>query len=272
MEATYQLANRGAQVHMLCRNRDRGLAAIEELKKRTDASAYLADRLVLHKIDVSSIKEIENFVQHEFENEKLDILVNNAGCMVDGRQLSADGIELNFATNVVGPYLLTEKLIPKLSKADSIVLTVTSGGALTTKLDPIDLELKSKEPLKGIDAYAQNKRQQLEITAHWVQKYGSSGIFFCTAHPGWADTPAVRSSMPEFYEKMKNELRSAEQGADTIVWAVIAERVRKEFPNGSFFEDRQAVSEHLPLSGTKSSEKARNLFIENLAALIQNHS
>jgi dehydrogenase/reductase SDR family protein 12 len=189
--------------------------------------------------------------------------------MVDGRQLSPDGIEVNFATNVVGPYLLTEKLIPKLSKSKSIVLTVTSGGALTTKLEPIDLELKSKDQLKGIDSYAQNKRQQMEMTAHWVEKYSSTGIFFCTAHPGWADTPAVRSSMPEFYEKMKNELRTAEQGADTIVWAVIAERARSDFSNGSFFEDRRAVSEHLPLSGTHSSTKARNLFIENLNSLIE---
>ena len=245
------------------------MSAIDELKKRNDASPNIADRLVLHKVDVSSVGDIEAFVNNEFKSEKLDILVNNAGCMVDGRQLSSDGIEVNFATNVVGPYVLTEKLIPKLSKSPSIVLTVTSGGALTTKLDPVDLELKSKEPLKGIDAYAQNKRQQMEMTAHWVEKYASSGIFFCTAHPGWADTPAVRSSMPEFYEKMKNQLRTAEQGADTIIWAVVAERVRSEFPNGSFFEDRQAVSEHLPLSGTRSSEKARNLFIENLNVLIK---
>ncbi len=253
---------------MLCRSKERGLAAIEELKKRNGAGADITDRLILHKVDISSMKEIDEFV-NEFKNEKLDILVNNAGCMVDGRQLSVDGIEINFATNVLGPYLLTEALIPKLSKSDSIILTVTSGGALTVKLDPIDLELKAKEPLKGIDAYVQNKRQQMEMTAHWTRKYSSSGIFFCTAHPGWADTAAVRASMPGFYEKMKDELRTAEQGADTIVWAVVCEKARKEFPNGSFFEDRNAASEHLPLAGTRSSEKARNLFIQNLNALIK---
>ena len=68
---------------------------------------------------------------------------------------------------------------------------------------------------------------------------------------GWADTPAVRSSMPDFYEKMKNKLRTVEQGADTIVWLAIAPAARQA-KSGDFFQDRTAVSEHLPLAWSKS--------------------
>lgn len=268
------MANRGAQVHMLCRSEEKGLAAIKSLKAREGAKKDLMDRLVLHRVDVSSMKDIENFINRDFKSDRVDILVNNAGCMVDGRVLSADGIEVNCATNVVGPYLLTEGLIPKLKKSvdGAIVLTVTSGGMLTVKLDPVDLELSKRNPLKGIDAYAQNKRQQVEMTKYWVDKYGSdSNIFFCTAHPGWADTPAVRSSMPDFYAKMKDRLRTPEQGADTIIWAVVSKRVKTDFPNGSFFEDRRAVSDHLTGAFTKSTVEERNLFISNLQKLIDSH-
>ena len=57
---------------------------------------------------------------------------------------------------------------------------------------------------------------------------------------GWADTPAVRSSMPDFYNKMKDKLRTVEQGADTIVWLAIAESPVTDEKNkgGQFFQVR----------------------------------
>ena len=114
------------------------------------------------------------------------------------------------------------------------------------------------------------KRQQVEITHYWTEKYKDLPVFFCTAHPGWADTAAVRTSMPDFYAKFKDRFRSASQGADTIVWATVCDRVRRgEYANGAFFEDRRAVSEHLPLSFTKSTREERQKFMENLEKLIK---
>lgn len=69
---------------------------------------------------------------------------------------------------------------------------------------------------------------------------------------GWADTPAVRSSMPDFHRRMQGKLRTAEQGADTVCWLCISKEAIKT-PSGAFFQDRQAVSKHLPLAWTKSS-------------------
>ena len=68
----------------------------------------------------------------------------------------------------------------------------------------------------GTMAYAQNKRQQVVMTEQYAIQYPD--IFWASMHPGWADTPTVRTSLPEFYEKMKDKLRTVEQGADTIVW------------------------------------------------------
>ena len=74
--------------------------------------------------------------------------------------------------------------------------------------------------------------------------------------------------MPEFYSKFKNEFRTPQQGADTIVWGVVSERARNDFESGAFFEDRKAVSEHLPLAGTKVDDRERELFVSNLEKLV----
>ena len=60
--------------------------------------------------------------------------------------------------------------------------------------------------------------------------------------------------MPDFYEKMKNKLRTVEQGADTIVWLAIAKAATKD-PSGGFYQDRQVVSEHLPLACSRASQE-----------------
>lgn len=75
--------------------------------------------------------------------------------------------------------------------------------------------------------------------------------------------------MPDFYAKFRKEFRTPQQGADTIIWAVVSEKARRDFPNGSFFEDRKAVSEHLPMCGTQSTYKERETFIINLDKLVK---
>lgn len=83
---------------------------------------------------------------------------------------------------------------------------------------------------------------------------------------GWADTPAVRTSMPDFYNRTKHVLRSAEQGADTIIWLCISSNV-SQHPNGSFFQDRNPVPKHLPLAWTKSSLEEENELMVSLDAM-----
>ena len=85
---------------------------------------------------------------------------------------------------------------------------------------------------------------------------------------GWADTPAVRSSMPDFHRRMGNRLRTSMQGADTLIWLCASEVARKQ-PSGGFYQDRKSVSKHLPLAWTSSSEKEEKEFmlkLEELAA------
>ncbi|KAF2350646.1 NAD(P)-binding domain, partial [Trinorchestia longiramus] len=151
--------------------------------------------------------------------------------------------------------------------SDGRVVTVSSGGMLTSKLQLQDLQ-SERGAFDGTMVYAQNKRQQVVMTRQWAAQH--PGVHFSSMHPGWADTPAVRSSMPQFYEKMKNKLRTAEQGADTAVWLAVA-KVARQQPSGLFFQDRCAVSEHLPLAWSHSRPEEEAELMTQLEALSQQY-
>ena len=111
----------------------------------------------------------------------------------------------------------------------------------------------------GTMAYAQNKRQQVEMTEWWATHHPS--VHWSVMHPGWADTPAVRSAMPDFHAKMKDKLRSVEQGADTVVWLAISAAAASA-PSGKFWQDRDTAAAHLPLAWTRSSQQDRDKFMK----------
>ncbi|XP_036235156.1 dehydrogenase/reductase SDR family member 12 isoform X2 [Molothrus ater] len=187
--------------------------------------------IFLHIVDLSNPKEIWKFAE-KFQNEhKLNVLINNAGCMVNNRELTEDGLEKNFATNTLGTYIMTTALVPLLEKA--------------------------------ADARV---RQQVVLTEQWAKAHRN--IHFSVMHPGWADTPAVRSSMPDFYERMKNSLRTEAQGADTVLWLAVSAGATK-LPSGLFFQDRQPVPTHLPLAYTHSPPEDEEKLMEVLEEFSQ---
>ena len=79
------------------------------------------------------------------------------------------------------------------------VVTVSSGGMLVQKLSAEDPQSEQLEPYDGTMAYAQNKRQQVVLTEHWAAQHPA--VHFSVMHPAWADTPAVRTAMPDFHKR-----------------------------------------------------------------------
>uniref|UniRef100_M3ZFV9 Dehydrogenase/reductase (SDR family) member 12 n=1 Tax=Xiphophorus maculatus TaxID=8083 RepID=M3ZFV9_XIPMA len=225
-----EIAKRGGTVHMVCRNKERAETAKGEIVAQS-------------------------------KNE-----INNAGCMVNQRELTEEGLEKNFATNTLGTYILTTALIPALKKAeDPRVVTVSSGGMLTQKLNVDDLQFE-KGTFDGTMAYAQNKRQQVILTERWASQHKE--IHFSSMHPGWADTPAVQSSMPSFHAKMQSKLRTEAMGADTVVWLAVSPAAVK-LPSGQFFQDRKPVATHLPLASSRSSPQEEEKLLAALEEFAQ---
>ncbi|MCH8962568.1 MAG: SDR family NAD(P)-dependent oxidoreductase [Bacteroidetes bacterium] len=127
-----RLAALGAKVYMLCRNQRRGEAARTEIAEKSGN-----EQVFLEIVDLSSQASIRAGVGRLLDQtERLDVLINNAGVLLDERQTSADGLEMTFATNTLGYFLLTELLLPLLkASAPSRVLNVSSGGMYLAKLD-----------------------------------------------------------------------------------------------------------------------------------------
>ncbi|CAJ1079155.1 dehydrogenase/reductase SDR family member 12 [Xyrichtys novacula] len=254
-----EIANRGGTVHMVCRNKGRADAAKEEIVEKSKNQ-----NVHVHIVDMSSAKQVWEFAQNFSQNSALHVLVNNAGCMVNQRELTEEGLEKNFATNTLGTYILTAALIPALQKVeDARVVTVSSGGMLTQKLNVDDLQFE-KGTFDGTMAYAQNKRQQVILTERWGAQH--KDIHFSSMHPGWADTPAVQQSMPSFHAKMQSKLRTEAMGADTVVWLAVSPSAIKQ-PSGLFFQDRKAVATHLPLASSRSSPEEEQRLVTALEEL-----
>ncbi|XP_029315396.1 dehydrogenase/reductase SDR family member 12 [Cottoperca gobio] len=238
-----EIASRGGTIHMVCRNKGRAEAAKDEIVARSKNQ-----NVHVHIVDMSSARHVWEFVQNFSQSNSVHVLINNAGCMVNQRELTEEGLEKNFATNTLGTYILTTALIPALKKVeDPRVVTVSSGGMLTQKMNVDDLQFE-KGAFDGTMAYAQNKRQQVILTERWASQHKE--IHFSSMHPGWADTPAVQTSMPSFHAKMQNKLRTEAMGADTAVWLAASAAAIKQ-PSGLFFQDRKAVATHLPLASSR---------------------
>ncbi|XP_065752179.1 dehydrogenase/reductase SDR family member 12 isoform X2 [Phocoena phocoena] len=257
----FEIAKRGGTVHLVCRDQNRAEGARGEIIRESGNQ-----NIFLHIVDLSDPKTVWKFVENFKQEHTLNVLINNAGCMVNKRELTEDGLEKNFATNTLGVYVLTTALIPVLEKEhDPRVITVSSGGMLVQKLNTDDLQ-SERTAFDGTMVYAQNKRQQVVLTERWARAHPA--IHFSCMHPGWADTPGVRLSMPGFHARLGARLRSEAQGADTVLWLALAPTAALQ-PSGSFFQDRKPVPTHLPFARTSSSPAEEEKLIEILEELAQ---
>jgi NAD(P)-dependent dehydrogenase (short-subunit alcohol dehydrogenase family) len=253
-------ARLGAGVRILARDGARGERARDEIVAATGNPD-----VVLGLCDLSDLGAVRTFAERfRSEEPRLDVLVNNAGFLPADRRESVDGIELTFATNVLGPFLLTNTLLPLLeASAPARIISVSSGGMYSERLDVDDLETKDRG-FDGARVYARTKRAQVVLTELWAERLRGTGVVAHAMHPGWVDTPGVRTSLPTFRRVTGPLLRTPEQGADTIVWLGAAQEPGRT--SGLFGHDRRARPTHL-LPWTRESAEDRARLWESCAEL-----
>lgn len=244
------LADLGAEVTLVCRNKERAEAAVASIRETTGSR-----RVEACLLDVSNLAEIER-VCTKLADQPIDILVHNAGVLPDARIESADGLELTFATHVAGPHLMTARLRHALEASDDgRIIWVSSGGMLTTRLQVDDPQWRDR-PYDGVRSYAETKRAQVVLSELWADELAGSNVVVHAMHPGWADTPAVESSLPRFHEVTEAILRTPEEGADTVVWLAASEAAGHD--TGRFYFDRAPVRTHwLPTTRERPSDRER---------------
>jgi len=231
------LARLGAAVVLLCRDPARGQEALESVQREGRGTARL------ERIDLADLASIRGLAERLAE-PRVHVLVNNAGVLPAERLTTVDGLELCLQTNLIGPHLLTSLLLPRLQASGAArVVNVSSGGMYGAKLDLQGLVDPPESPYDGVRAYARTKRALVVLTELWAERLAGSGVGFNSMHPGWADTPAVRTSLPRFHRLTRSILRSPEQGADTVVWLAASPRVERQ--SGGFWFDRKQRRTHL---------------------------
>jgi len=185
--------------------------------------------------DVSSLAAVDNWAA-DLANRvpALHGLVHNAGLMPPRRMITAEGHEVQLATHILGPHLMTERLLPLLHAArGASVVFVSSGGMYSTPLVIDDLE--SRDDYNGVRTYARTKRMQVVLADSWARRLAGTDIRVESMHPGWVDTPGVAQYLPRFRVLTKPLLRGVTDGADTAVWLVAT---RPPSRPGHFWHDR----------------------------------
>lgn len=253
VEVVRGLAGRGATVHMLCRNVEKGERVRDAL------AGEVRGPLVVDRVDLSDFASVRRFAD-ALDAAAIDVLVHNAGVLPAERQTTPDGLELTAATNLVGPFLLTHLLWPRL-KRDARLVHVSSGGMYSEPLDVTKL-LDPPAPFDGVRAYAQTKRAQV-VLAELLD--ARSPLRVSSMHPGWADTPGVETSLPRFHTLTKPILRTPAQGADTIVWLAASPTAAE--PGGRFYFDRAPRETHLSAK-TRERPEERERFWVTLCELV----
>jgi len=226
-EATARLAAAGARVTMAVRNLEKGEAARAELLERVpDAD------LRLRRIDLADLASVRAFADGMLaDGEQLDTLVNNAGVMIPPKRIeTVDGYELQFQSNFLGPFLLTNLLLPRLLESPKPrVATMSSGTADFGSIHFRDLQFERR--YSAPRAYAQSKLADLLMTLRLAQlsEERGWGLLSTAAHPGYTRTNLqtagrnlARGDEKQLQPSSRTLLPSqgVEQGAEPLLFAL----------------------------------------------------
>ena len=236
-EIALQLAALGAELILGCRDPQKGADTAAEITRQSGLTPLVM------QVDLSSQASIRAFAQ-EFQGRfrRLDVLVNNAaGNRGELPKIdSVDGIELTFATNVLGYFLLTQELLDRLKKnASARIINVASTYASDLDLDDLQFERRRFESFK---AYAQSKACDRLLTWALARRLEKSAVTANAMTPGLiAETGLYRNAAPELVDRLSQRGggRKSSQGADTAVWLASSPEV--EGLSSKFFEERKEL-------------------------------
>jgi NAD(P)-dependent dehydrogenase (short-subunit alcohol dehydrogenase family) len=230
------LAKKDVEVILACRDLQKGREA-----KSNIVNEYSDARITCIKIDLSSLREVGEFVKHiQKQYNKLDLLINNAGIMMSPYKVTEDGFENQLATNYIGHFALTGLLLPLLTTTPgSRVVTLSS---LSYKWAEIQFEeLRARKGyFEGSDArksysrrkaYGQSKRACLIFAYELQRRLSAAGYstLSVAVHPGLSKTnldqyfpalirplgslflqPAKKGALPVLYAALEKDIKGGE--------------------------------------------------------------
>ncbi len=230
----HELARLGARVVMAVRNPEKG-----EKVRRVIAKATGNAEVEIATVDLARGQSIRAFARElAARHPKLDVLVNNAGIWSDRRQIGPDGVELTWATNMLGYSLTTDLLLPPLRAAGGgRVVNVASRYAGGLDLGDVQFE---RRPWAGKSAYAQSKQANRMWSWALARRLEGTGVTVNALHPGFVSTEIFGKGggplglVLSLIAKLR--ARRPTEGADTVVWLAASPEVAGR--SGLFWVDR----------------------------------
>jgi NAD(P)-dependent dehydrogenase (short-subunit alcohol dehydrogenase family) len=250
--AAAALAANGAHVVLAVRNLDKGHAAAAAMSGSTE----------VRELDLANLESVRAFAAGW--DREIDLLINNAGIMIPPLTRTADGFELQFGTNHLGHFALTNLLLEHVTGR---VVTVSSGAHLWGKIDFDDLNWE-RRPYKRWRAYGQSKLANLLFSAELQRRLSAAGstVLSNAAHPGYASTNLQFHSehgLMERFMVVGNRLIAQDEngGGEPTLYAALAEIPGNSYAGpGGFSGQRGAPKLVGRSSAAMDSDVARRLW------------
>jgi NAD(P)-dependent dehydrogenase (short-subunit alcohol dehydrogenase family) len=230
LETARGLARSGHHVVLLCRNPERAAAAKADIDGSVDGAST---EIVLADLGLQSdVRRVAAELGERLDH--LDVLVNNAGLTVRRRERTAEGHDQMLAVNHLGPFLLTNLLLPMLqASAPSRIVVVASEAHKFRKLKIEDLEGDTRGyGIGGLPRYGETKLMNILFTRELARRIDGTGVTVNAVHPGTVSTnlgapPALLAGA------IRRFMKTPEQGAFTSL--VVATDPALDGVTGGYF-------------------------------------
>lgn len=268
-ETAKELAKKGASVTIACRSESRAKAAVDSLKKEISSKDVQIDYMIL---DLSNLQSVVDFVKN-WGDKRVDILINNAGIMQCPYNLSSQGYELQFATNHLGHFLLTNLLLPKIDN-DGRIVNLTSMGHIYCS-NPIDWRnLADKNSYDPSIAYGNSKIANIYFTSELQNKLKEQGknTMVFAVHPGVVRTELIRS-YSAFAQLIMGPLlfiiaRTPNGGAQTSLFCATA--TKQKLTAGRYYNDCTVATPSVQAQDKAVAKNLWDLSLEFCGDFIKN--
>jgi NAD(P)-dependent dehydrogenase (short-subunit alcohol dehydrogenase family) len=234
----HALAHSGATVVILGRNSDKSTVTVVQIKERNDNPNV--DFLLADLFSQAAIRQIAQQFKERYQ--RLDVLINNAGAVFMRRHESVDGIEMTFALNHLGYFLLTNLLLDILQvSAPARIVNTSSELHRKAHLDFSDLQNACR--YRGMDAYHQSKLANVLFTYELARRLEGSGVTANAFSPGLVATNLGMNNrgLSSLMKRLVDHLIgiSPEEGAQTGIYLTTSPEVVGV--TGKYFVKQEAV-------------------------------
>ncbi len=237
-ETARALLQIGAHVVAVGRNPQKIEKTTQELKQKTGN-----DRLEFLQTDFANQDQIRQLAtQFQAKYDRLDVLINNAGTVTMSRQETQAGLEVMFAVNHLGYFLLTMLLLDTLkTSAPSRIVNVASDAheGVTLNFD----DLQSEQDFSGMKVYGRSKLGNIYFTYELARQLEGTGVTVNALHPGFVATNLGADNIPVIGGLLKKIInlsaRNVSKGAETSIYLATSPEV--EGVSGKYFVDCQQV-------------------------------